>query len=157
MCRRTYFPQKEHQMGKLTASLSEVTTEYVPITPGMYETEITEVEEVAGEGGAIKAYKIKHKITGGANPEEWGKTFKDNCSILKRDGTINTYGLIQLKRYFEIALGKEEVERRNDDLDTDELKGVGLAIQLTHRPEENVAPGATPRMFENVAAIAPRT
>lgn len=144
-------------MGKLTASLSEVSTDYVPVTPGMYETEIIDVEEVAGDGGAIKAYKIKHKITGGDNAEELGKTFKDNCSILKRDGTINTYGLIQLKRYFETILGKDEVESRGDDLDTDELKGGALVVQLTHRAEENVAPGATPRMFENVAAIAPRS
>jgi hypothetical protein len=117
-------------MAKLQASLADVSTEFVPAPPGVYIMEITDVTDKETEGRIT--YTVKSKIveiiTG--DPEALNKPITDFISIHKADGSINQYGLIQLKRYFEAVLGKDNVEARGDDLDTDELKSQRFKAQV---------------------------
>jgi hypothetical protein len=111
-------------MAKIAASLADVSTEFVPADPGVYRFEIDKVEEKEKESRIT--YQINSKIVSvvsGTGEDSIGKTVVDFIAIHKKDGSINQYGLVQLKRYFEAILGKENVEARGDDLDTDELKG----------------------------------
>lgn len=111
-------------MAKIAASLADVSTEFVPSDPGVYIFEIDKIEEKDKEGRIT--YQVNSKIlsvVSGTGDECIGKTVVDFISIHKKDGSINQYGLVTLKRYFEAVLGKENVEARGDDLDTDELKG----------------------------------
>jgi hypothetical protein len=118
-------------MAKINASLSDVSTEFVPAEPGIYILEITDVVETNKDGKT--SYQVKSKIAEvveGVGEDSVGKTITDFVSIHKKDGSINQYGLITLKKYFEAVLGKENVAARGDDLDTDELKGQRFKAQV---------------------------
>jgi hypothetical protein len=117
-------------MARIQASLSDVSTEFVPADPGVYVFEIEEVEESEKEGKIT--YKVKNRIKENVSgsDDSLEKVVTDFISIHKKDGSINQYGLITLKRYFEAVLGKENVEARGDDLDTDELKGQRFKGQI---------------------------
>lgn len=120
-------------MARINASLADVSTEFVPAQPGVYIFEIGEVAESTKDGKIT--YQVKSKIvdladSGSGDAESVGKPVTDFISIHKKDGSINQYGLITLKRYFEAVLGKDNVEARGDDLDTDELKGQRFKGQI---------------------------
>lgn len=118
-------------MAKINASLADVSTEFIPAEPGVYIFEIQDVVESTKEGRVT--YQIKSKIMeliSGVGEDSLNKVVTDFISIHKADGSINQYGLITLKRYFEAVLGKENVEQRGDDLDTDELKGQRFKGQI---------------------------
>jgi hypothetical protein len=117
-------------MARIQASLADVSTEFVPADPGVYVFEIEDVEESEKEGKLT--YKVKNRIKENVSgsDDSLEKVVTDFISIHKKDGSINQYGLITLKRYFEAVLGKENVEARGDDLDTDELKGQRFKGQI---------------------------
>lgn len=121
-------------MAKISASLADVSTEFTPADPGVYIFEITDVVEKDKDGKI--SYQVKSKIlevVSGIGEDSVGKTVVDFVSIHKADGSINQYGLITMKRYFEAVLGKENVEARlaeGDEPDTDELKGQRFKGQI---------------------------
>lgn len=117
-------------MARIQASLADVSTEFVPAPPGVYIFEIADVVETTRE--AKITYQVKSKIEEvvSGDDEALGKTVVDFISIHKADGSINQYGLITLKRYFEAVLGKDNVEQRGNDLDTDELKNQRFKGQI---------------------------
>lgn len=109
-------------MGIIHASLADVSTEFVPVEPGVYEFEIQEITSDEKDGRTT--IKIKSAITD--EGEMQGRTITDRISLHKKDGSVNQFGLIQIKRYMEAVLGKEELAERlaaGDQPDTDELKG----------------------------------
>lgn len=112
-------------MPKVNANLAEISTSFEPVEPGVYEFLIKdiEIEELDAEGGKKKGkrqvYIFKNKIDQ-PDSEENGREIWDRIHIHKKDGTINEFGLVQLKRYFEAVLGEGNADR--DDLDTDEIK-----------------------------------
>lgn len=121
-------------MAKISASLADVSTEFVPAEPGVYIFEIQDVVEGNKEGRIT--YQIKSKImevVSGVGEDSVNKTVVDFVSIHKADGSLNQYGLITMKRYFEAVLGRENVEVRlaeGDEPDTDELKGQRFKGQI---------------------------
>lgn len=119
-------------MARISASLADVSTEFVPAAPGLYIFEIADVVEQTKDDKTT--YQLKNKIVevvdGSGDEDSLNKTVTDYVSIHKKDGSINQYGLITLKRYFEAVLGKDNVEERGDDLDTDELKGQRFKGQI---------------------------
>lgn len=117
-------------MARINASLSDVSTEFTPAAPGVYIFSITDVVEQQKDGKITYQVKTKIEENISGDDESVNKTVTDFISIHKRDGSINQYGLITLKRYFEAVLGKDNVEARGDDLDTDELKGSRFKGQI---------------------------
>lgn len=117
-------------MARIAASLADVSTEFVPADPGVYVFLIEDVVENEKDGKI--SYQIKNRIQENVSgsDESLNKVVTDFVSIHKKDGSINQYGLITLKRYFEAVLGKENVEARGDDLDTDELKNQRFKGQI---------------------------
>jgi hypothetical protein len=119
-------------MARIQASLADVSTEFVPSAPGVYIFEINDVVEQTKDGKIT--YQIKSKIIepfgDAGDADSVGKVVTDFISIHSKDGSINQYGLITLKRYFEAVLGKDNVAERGDDLDTDELKGQRFKGQI---------------------------
>lgn len=119
-------------MARIQASLADVSTEFVPAAPGVYIFEIADVVEQTKDGKVT--YQVKSKIVepvdGAGDAESVSKTVTDFISIHSKDGSINQYGLITLKRYFEAVLGKDNVAERGDDLDTDELKNQRFKGQI---------------------------
>lgn len=108
-------------MGKIRASLADVSTEFKPIEPGIYNFEIDKVEEVEREGNLV-AYRVVSKVTD--DGESQNRQMSDYIAIVKRDGELNEIGLSTLKRYFEVTHGKDEVaDWTDDDYDTDLLQG----------------------------------
>jgi hypothetical protein len=108
-------------MGKIRASLADVSTEFQLIEPGVYEFEVTAVEE-AERNGEFAAYIVKSAVTDAG--EQQGRRMRDYISIIKKDGEMNEVGLSQLRRYFEATHGKDEVAGwSDDDFDTDNLVG----------------------------------
>lgn len=108
-------------MGKIQHSLAEVSTDFQIFPAGVYDFEITKVEEVQ-KNNQLVAYRVVSKVL--TPGELFGKSFSDFINLLKKDGTLNEVGLASLKRYFETVYGKDEVKGwTDDDYDTDMLQG----------------------------------
>jgi hypothetical protein len=113
-------------MGKIKASLADVSTEFFPIDPGEYEMEVVKVEETTSEDGRT-VYAIVSKVS---DPGDFhGRQVWDRIHIHKKDGELNPVGLAQLKRYFEAVVGEERAN--SDDVDTDELIGGTFQAEVT--------------------------
>lgn len=119
-------------MALIKASLADVSTEFKPLDPGIYTFDIAEVEEVPSKDDedTIIAYRVKNKVLEPTESE--GRTFSDYINILTKKGEVNEIGLANLKRYFEVCFGKEEVAGwQDEDYDTDRLVGKTWKGQLT--------------------------
>lgn len=129
-------------MGKIKASLADVSTEIPLIDPGIYEFEIQKVEE-RNDGDVYLIYNVVQDAG-----EMQGRKLVDYINLKKNDGGQNDYALTTLKRYFEAAFGKEEVaEWGDDDFDTDELQGKSFRGQVkidSYTPKDD--PSAEPRL-----------
>lgn len=124
--------RKSTLMGRIKASLAEISTEFKPVEPDIYVLEIDKVEEVE-KNGETTAYRISNKVVSAASGSEEmvGRKISDFINILSKDGSINEYGLQNLKRYFEAAFGKEEVATwTDDDYDTERLPGRQFRAQV---------------------------
>jgi len=112
-------------MAKVRAALKDVSTDYTPVNPDLYTVQIAEVvEEVKDEGGLERVnYIIKATILSGDDTDDEfaGRILTDYIYIHKKDGTINEYGLVQLKRWVEALCGLDRAE--DPDFDTDEMIG----------------------------------
>ena len=131
-------------MAKIGASLANVSTEFQDIMPETYRwqiTDVTEHKDKAENGEPTLQYRVKSKIislANGGDTEEKGRVFVDFVDLNNRkDGSLNQFGLIQLKRYFVAVLGDDVVTERGDDLDTDELKGQFFDGELSIRQYES--------------------
>jgi len=123
-------------MAKIKASLADVSTEIPLIEPGIYEFEIDKVEE-RNDGDAYLIYNVV--TTPG---DMHGRKLVEYINLKKKDGDENQFGLSTLKRYFEVAFGKEEVESwTDDDFDTDSLQGRVFQGQV--KIESYTKPGET--------------
>lgn len=117
-------------MGKIAASMADISTDFKPIEPGLFNFSIEKVEEVE-KNAELVGYRVHSKIDSGSVPEMVGRVFRDYISIVTKKGEINEVGLSSLKRYFEVTFGKEEVAGwSDDDYDTDYLIGRQWAGQL---------------------------
>lgn len=117
-------------MAKIKASLADVSTEFQPVEPGLYELEVAKVEEVE-KNGELVAYRIQNKITTAGDYH--GKSISDYIHLKKPGEEIaaGAIGLQTIKRYFEVTHGKEEVAGwADDDFDTDLLVGKSFQAQV---------------------------
>lgn len=140
-------------MGIINASLADVSTEFVPVEPGIYEFEIQEVTHDEKDGRTT--VKIKSAITD--EGEMQGRTITDRASLHKKDGSVNQFGLIQVKRYMEAVIGKEELAERlasGDQPDTQELKGGRFRGEVKIRSYKDEASGED-RQSNEFKAILP--
>lgn len=117
-------------MGKIKASLADVSTEFQPIEPGLYRLEIKKVEEVE-KNGEFVAYRIVSEVK---TPGDYqGKPYSEYIHLKKPGEEIapDAIGLSTVKRYFEVTHGKDEVaEWEDDDFDTDLLVGKQFDAQV---------------------------
>lgn len=111
-------------MPKVRGSLADVSTEFQPVEPDTYVLELKECKEVVHDDDRVHyevLSEIKGLYDGGAEtPSDFdGRKIRDFIHIHTKDGELNEYGLINLKRYAEATVGEE---RANDeDFDTDEM------------------------------------
>lgn len=139
-------------MPRIKASLADVSTEFTPVEPGAYEAEITDVAETTNEGRTHYDVTLTVKDPG----DFFGRKIRDRIYIHKKDGDLNEYGLVQLKRYFEATVGEDRANA--DDADTDELLHQHAMIQvgIDGYEVENKLTGKTEkRQVNRVEAIAP--
>ena len=118
-------------MGKVNASLADVSTEFVQIASGDYEMKVTEVDESKWE--TDKILMIKSVVDQPGN-EEYGKPIFDRIHGKKKDGTENEMGYRTIKRYFIAICGEDRANA--DYLDFDELKNGrfrGIISQYTYK------------------------
>lgn len=111
-------------MALIKASLADVSTDFKPLDPGIYTFDIEKVEEVPSKDDedTIIAYRIRNKVLEPLDSE--GRVFSDYINIVTKKNEPNEVGLANLKRYFEVCFGKEEVAGWSDeDYDTDRLVG----------------------------------
>jgi hypothetical protein len=109
-------------MGRVKASMAEVSTDFNPMRPGVYDFEITKVTEDTNKDTQRTKYTVENKVVGlvsDGEQEAVGRNIRDAIHIHKRDGELNEIGLAQLKRYFEVTVGEERANA--EDADTDEL------------------------------------
>lgn len=111
-------------MARIQASLADVSTEFKPVDPDVYESEIDGVEEVK-EDEKIH-YIVTHQIK--SPGDFFNRKLKDYIYIHKKNGELNEFGLSQLKRYFEATVGEDRAN--SEDADTDELIHQHLRIQV---------------------------
>jgi hypothetical protein len=154
-------------LSKLGASLASVSTTFTPVQPNSYRFQIAEVTEHPGKAEDGKTptmqYRIKNKVVklaSGEDTEEKNRTITDFINIHNKDGSLNQYGLINLKRYFEVILGEDVVAERGDDLDTDELKNGffdgDVTIEYYDSKKEFEADGSPKKVPQNrIKAMAP--
>lgn len=118
-------------MGKIQASLAAVSTEFQNIDPGLYDFEITKFEDVEKNGEWV-ASKISSKVTTPGDMQ--GRVLVDYIHIRQPGESIDpeqNIGLKNIKRYFEVTHGKEEVAGwEDDDFDDDLLIGKGWSGQI---------------------------
>lgn len=115
-------------MAKIKHSLKDVSTEFQPLPAGVYDFDIIKVEEVE-KNNQLAAYRVASKVT--TPGESFGKTYSDYINLTTKDGGVNEIGLGNIKRYFEVAFGKKEVEAwTDDDYDTDLLQGKSWKGQI---------------------------
>lgn len=154
-------------ISKLGASLASVSTTFTPVQPETYRFQIADVTEHPGKAEDGKTdtlqYRIKNKVVSLASGEatdEKGRTITDFINIHNKDGSLNQYGLINLKRYFEVVLGEDVVAERGDDLDTNELKNgffdADVSIEYYDSKKEFEADGSPRKIPQNrLKAMAP--
>ena len=123
-------------MPKIKGTLADVSTEYVMIEPAVYEMRIekVEVEEQPASSSGKEHDQLFYEIVSRVDEpgtDHYNKPVRDRIYWYKRDGTVNEYSKVALKRYFEAVLGEEEANR--DDLDTDELINGRFLGQVTIR------------------------
>lgn len=146
-------------MSRVRASMADVSTEFVNITPGVYELEIVNCEEKkVSDSPERYAYAFEYRIVGTEpeNADMQGKTFKNSVHISKKDGQTNEYGVAELKRHFEVTLGEEAAN--DPDADTDSLKNQRFRAQtiLESFKKENKLTGQTDeRKSTKIEAMAP--
>lgn len=120
-------------MGKIKASLAEVSTEFKLLAPGSYELEIKSVKEHPGEDGDPKAYSVLSKVVA-PGTDQHDQTFSDYINLKNSEGEIMDFALANLKKYFEVIYGIDEVSGpqvhgkrsggwTDDQFDTDLLVG----------------------------------
>jgi hypothetical protein len=118
-------------MPRVRADMSSVSTEYNPIEPGAYLVTIEEVKEIVDENTSRIVYEVVMRtvdVVADGSEKDINRKLSDRIHFHKKDGTLNEFGIAQLKRYFETALGEE---RANDeDADTDWLIGQNLIAQI---------------------------
>ena len=140
-------------MGRIKASLADVSTEFIPVEPGLYELEIDKIEE-AEKNAELVGYRVISLVKSAG--EMFGRKISDYISIVKKNGEVNEVGLSTLKRYFEVTHGKEVVaEWSDDDYDTDVLKGKMFQAQVTiesYTPEGETEPRKNNK-FKRMEAI----
>lgn len=155
-------------LSRLGVSLSSVSTTFTPVTPETYRFQIVDVTDHVGkaEDGHTPTmqYRIKNKVVSlasGEETEEKGRTITDFINLHNKDGSVNQYGMINLKRYFEVILGEDVVAERGDDLDTDELKNgffdADVTIEYYDSKKEFEEDGKTPKKVpqNRLKAMAP--
>jgi hypothetical protein len=117
-------------MGRIKASLADVSTEFQPLEPGLFEFEITKFEDVE-KNGEFVAYRVSNKVTTAGDNQ--GKVVTEYIHLKKPGEEIapDAIGLQTVKRYFEVAFGKDEVATwTDDDYDTDKLIGKMFQAQV---------------------------
>lgn len=111
-------------MGKIKAALAKVSTEFVLVDPGIYTFEVKKVAEVDRDG-ALVAYRISSEVVEAPDglEENLGRVLSDYINLKTKEGDgFNEIGLAQLKRYFEVTHGADQVKSWTDeDYDTDLL------------------------------------
>lgn len=117
-------------MGRIKASLADVSTEFKPIEPGLYEFEVTKFEDVE-KNGEFVAYRAVNKVI---TPGDMQNRQVSEYIHLKKPGeeiAPDAIGLQTVKRYFEACFGKDEVaEWTDEDYDTDKLIGRTFQAQV---------------------------
>ena len=106
-------------MARINASLADVSTKNEPIPPDAYRLKITEIKEKT-EGGR-QNFNMKLQINDGGDYQ--GRVIFHNIAMHKTDGTPNSIGAADIKRFFEAVLGvdPEDDSYNWDDVDTDML------------------------------------
>lgn len=144
-------------MGKIKASLADVSTEFQLVDPGNYDFEITKYEDVEKDGEWIGSRITSKVITPG---EMEGRSLSDYIHITKPGEDIDpetNIGLKSIKRYFEVTHGKEEVATwSDDDFDTDLLVGKTWQGQIaigSYTPKNQ--PNAEPRKVNEIKRMEP--
>lgn len=125
-------------MPKVGASMANVSTSFVPVTPDTYLVTLEKPELKTKEGR--NTFNVKSVIVAGdeTGVENAGRSLFDNISMHKKDGEPNEFGSIQLKRYIEAAFpeSKEWDEQTWDDFDTDALAGRQVKVVVVIEPDQ---------------------
>ncbi len=112
-------------MPKIQGSLADVSTQYVMIDPDTYEMKVDKIDiDEKPKSPEMPSGQYTYIITSRVDmpgTDHYNKPVREYISWFKKDGDVNEYSKVNLKRYFEAILGEEEANR--DDLDTDELIG----------------------------------
>lgn len=131
-------------MGKIKASLADVSTDFKIVQPGLHVFEVAKVDEITNSGkysnlesDDVIGYKINSKVVSSDDEEQVDRVIVDYVytaqKVSKDDPTTatdNEIGLQTLKRYFESCFGKDEVAGwTDDDFDTDRLIGQQFRAQ----------------------------
>lgn len=120
-------------MAKINASLASVSTDFLLVEPGLYDFEVEEYKEILKDNEWI-ASTVKSRVVAGENEDQIGRKIQDYIHIKKPGEPFDpetNIGLKNIKRYFEICFGKEEVKGwTDDDFDTDLLKGRRFSAQV---------------------------
>jgi len=135
-------------MPKVGASLSDVSTTFVPVDPDMYHCTFEKPEMTMKNDRTTIVVEMKivsGEETGAANS---GRTIRDRISMHLKDGSPNEYGAVQLKRYVEAGIPDSEdwSDTRWDDFDTDELTGCEALLAVTIEEYEEKLPGGRKQM-----------
>ncbi len=112
-------------MPKIQGTLADVSTQYVLIDPDTYEMKVEKIDiDEKPASAEMPAGQYTYIITSRVDmpgTDHHNKPVREYISWFKKDGNVNEYSKVNLKRYFEAILGEDEANR--DDLDTDELIG----------------------------------
>ncbi len=130
-------------MPKVGASLSDVSTTFVPVDPDMYHCTFKQPEMTTKNERTtivVELTVVSGEETGADNA---GRVIRDRISMHKKDGTPNEFGATQLKRYIEAGIPDSEdwSDERWDDFDTDELTGCEAMLAVTIEEYDEALPG----------------
>lgn len=120
-------------MAVIRANMAEISTEFKPVEPNNYQLEVVKIEDILedpSDPDSLKAKVISSKITDPGDMQ--GRQIRDYINLRTKDGEWNEIGLGNVKRYFEVICGKDEVATWEDeDYDTDKLLGGMFLGQVT--------------------------
>jgi hypothetical protein len=126
------------------ADLTSVDTGFKNYPEGSYKVHIKEVEHFEN-----RQVRIKTEIIEADEPSAVGKPFTHFINYRNADGSINQYGIADIKRYLEAIYGKKSPESLTAD--TDLLHDKVVLLYLNERADKN----DPDKLYQNVKKILP--
>lgn len=124
------------------ADLTTVDTSFKNYPEGSYLVLIKDVEIFED-----RQARVKCEIVEAEDPSFVGKPFIHFINFRDADGSLNKYGLADIKRYLEAIYGKGSPE--SNTADTDLLPNNQVLLYLNERADKN----DSTKMYQNVKKI----